>query len=139
MNNSQLVGRVGLLLSSAAATVALLSGCGSDDSANETSVPATTPASSTPATTSAPSLGSNTPVSPPPTTTAGGAGGTGAGGAPSSVAPTTGAESGGPSQTVTGGNSAVETTVRTPSPPTGDSMPGDNAPPQGNPGSPGRN
>ena len=136
MNNSQRVGRVGLLLSSAAATIALLSGCGSDDTANETSVPATTPASSTPASeapTSTPSVGPSTAVS--PTTT----GSAGDGGAPASVAPTTGAESGGPSQTISGGNSATQTTVRTPSPPTGNSMPGDSAGPQGNPGSPGRN
>ena len=139
MNNSQRAGRLGLLVLSSAATIALLSGCGSDDTATETSVSATTPASSTPASTSPPSVGASTSVSPAPTTTNGNSSGAGAGGAPASAAPTTQLESGGPSQTVSGGNSATETTVRTPSPPTGDSMPGDNAGPQGNPGSPGRN
>ena len=139
MNNSQRAGRLGLFVLSSAATIALLSGCGSDDKTTETSVSATTPASSTPASTSPPSVGASTSVSPAPTTTTGGTGGTGAGGAPAGTAPTTAPESGGPSQTVSGGNSATETTVRTPSPPTGDSMPGDNAGPQGNPGSPGRN
>jgi hypothetical protein len=129
VNNSPRAGRVGLLvLSSAAASIALLSGCGSADQGTETSVPATTPAGSTPASTSPPSVGASTSVAPSTT-----------GQAPASNAPTTKSEEGGPSQTVSGGNSASQTTVRTPSPPTGDSLPGDNAPPQGNPGSPGRN
>jgi hypothetical protein len=129
VKNTHRAGRVGLLaLSSAAATIAVLSGCSSEGQGNETSVPATTPVSSTPASTSPPSVGPSTSVAPSTT-----------GQAPASNAPATQSEGGGPSQTVSGGNSAPQTTVRTPSPPTGDSLPGDDAGPQGNPGSPGRN
>jgi hypothetical protein len=113
-----------LALSSGAAAVAMMSGCSSDDKATEPSG-SSTPASSVmaPATTSPPSVA--------PSSSA-------ASEAPASVAPTTGMSGAGPSQTESGGASASPPpVVRSPSPPTGDNLPGENGGPGGRPGTAG--
>lgn len=123
--------RTTLAITAPLATALLLAGCGgSEENPDNPTTPGTitsdvsTGPATSPATTTAPV---DTPATTAPAT----------GG---SQSPTTELSPGGPSQTVSGGNSATPPPVQSsPSPPTGDNLPGENAGPQGQPGEPGRN
>ncbi|MCP9272847.1 hypothetical protein [Mycolicibacterium arenosum] len=121
-----------LALSGAVFAAGLLAGCGSSDDSVEnptTSGTITTGVSSAPSTTRPPS-NTQAPPSAPAETSAPAGGG--------AQSPTTGLSPVGPSQTVSGGNSATPPPVRqSPSPPTGDNLPGENSGPAGQPGAPG--
>lgn len=126
----------------AIAAAGFLVGCSSDDETEQPSdtgtsvstMPATTPSAVPPPTTSgSPGLDSQDPEGPAPSPTGGasGSGSTGGGSVDDGG-------SSGPSQTVSGGISAAPPPVqRSATPPTGDNLPGENAGPQGQPGTPG--
>jgi hypothetical protein len=120
----------------AIAAAGFLVGCGSEtEQSTETSstvstLPATTPSAVPPPTTSvSPGISGQDPEQTAPSPT----GGASAGGGSAD-----GGDSSGPSQTVSGGISAAPPPVNDgATAPTGDNLPGENAGPQGRPGTPG--
>lgn len=128
--------RTVLPLSAAAVTIGLIAGCGNGDDGTETTDTemTTTPTTTAEVTTTAPAEETGPavePITPQETVNE----------APVQTAPPTTRENGSgmPGQTTSVAPSAEPPVISTPSPPTGDTLPGENAPPQGDPGTPGRN